>query len=286
MNKPETQTQLRLALQPPCSLVMGPAGSGKTSSIATYAKAGIECFVVVTEPTGADSLHDSWERERLPLNLLHYTVIPPSTAGWSALREMGVKINNMSYKDLSEIRSGIGKEHMKQWDKLIRNMENFHDHRSNELFGDITNFDSSRALILDSLSGFSLISLQNAVGYKPSPHQGEWGAAMSQVENVINKLTSDCQCFFTMTAHIEREPDEITGMSKVTVSTLGRKLAPKIPRFFGEVIRARKDAAGKFLWATIDSESDLKNRALPSGANLPQDFTPIVDAYRRRSTQK
>jgi len=284
MNKPETQ--LRLALQPPCSLVMGPAGSGKTSSIATYAKAGIECFVVVTEPTGADSLHDSWERERLPLNLLHYTVIPPSTAGWSALREMGVKINNMSYKDLSEIRSGIGKEHMKQWDKLIRNMENFHDHRSNELFGDITNFDSSRALVLDSLSGFSLISLQNAVGYKPSPHQGEWGAAMSQVENVINKLTSDCQCFFTMTAHIEREPDEITGMSKVTVSTLGRKLAPKIPRFFGEVIRARKDAAGKFLWATIDSESDLKNRALPSGANLPQDFTPIVDAYRRRSTQK
>ena len=286
MNKQETPTQLRLALQPPCSLVMGPAGSGKTSSIATYARAGIECFVVITEPTGADSLHDSWEREHLNLNLLHYTVIPPSTAGWGALREMGVKINNMSYKDLSEIRSGIGKEHMKQWDKLMRNMENFHDHRSNELFGDVTNFDSSRALILDSLSGFSLISLQNAVGYKPSPHQGEWGAAMSQVENVINKLTSDCQCFFTMTAHIEREPDEITGMSKVTVSTLGRKLAPKIPRFFGEVIRARKDAAGKFLWATIDSESDLKNRALPSGANLPQDFTPIVDAYRRRSTQK
>jgi hypothetical protein len=265
---------------------MGPAGSGKTSSIATYAKAGIECFVVITEPTGADSLHDSWERERLPLNLLHYSVIPPSTAGWGALREMGVKINNMSYKDLSEIRSGIGKEHMKQWDKLIRNMENFHDHRSNESFGDVTNFDSSRALILDSLSGFSLISLQNAVGYKPSPHQGEWGAAMSQVENVINKLTADCNCFFTMTAHIEREPDEITGMSKVTVSTLGRKLAPKIPKFFGEVVRARKDPSGKFLWATIDSEADLKNRALPSGANLPQDFTPIVDAYRRRSTQK
>jgi hypothetical protein len=282
----EVPNQLSLQLQPPCSLVMGPAGSGKTTSIATYAKAGIECFVVITEPTGADSLLDAWERDRLPPNLLHYTVIPPSTAGWGALREMGVKINAMSYKDLSEIRSGIGKEHMKQWDKLMRNMENFHDHRTNESFGDVTLFDSSRALILDSLSGFSLISLQNAVGYKPSPHQGEWGAAMSQVEGVINKLTSDCHCFFTMTAHIEREPDEITGMSKVTVSTLGRKLAPKLPRFFGEVIRARKDPAGKFLWATIDSEADLKNRALPSGSSLPQDFTPIVDAYRRRSTQK
>jgi len=278
--------QLSFQLQPPHSLIMGPAGSGKTTSISTYAAAGIECFVIITEPTGADSLLDAWERLHLDPALLHYTVIPPTTAGWGALKDMGTRINAMSYKDLSELRSGIGKEHMKQWPKLIHNMENFRDDRTGESFGDVTSFDSSRALILDSLSGFSLISLQNAVGYKPSPHQGEWGAAMSQVENVINKLTSDCQCFFTMTAHIEREPDEITGMSKVTVSTLGRKLAPKIPRFFGEVIRARKDASGKFLWATVDSESDLKNRALPSGANLSQDFTPIVDAYRRRSTQR
>ena len=278
--------QLSLPLQPPASLIMGPAGSGKTSSIATYAKAGIECFVTVTEPSGVDSLYDAWEREKLPLSLLHYSVIPPSSAGWSALREMGVKINNMSYKDLSEIRSGIGKEHMKQWDKLMRNFQNFHDDRTGESFGDVTQFDNTRAHILDSLSGFSLISLQNAVGYKPSPHQGEWGAAMSQVENVINTLVGDRHCYFTMTAHIEREPDEITGMSKVTVSTLGRKLAPKIPRFFSEVIRARKDATGKFLWATVDSEADLKNRALPLGANILQDFAPIVDAHQRRLSQR
>jgi hypothetical protein len=286
MEKTSPNAQLNLMLQPPHSLVMGPAGSGKTSSIATYAKAGIECFVVITEPTGADSLHDSWEREKLDLKLLHYTVVPPTTTGWGALKDMGVRINNMSYKDLADLRSGIGKEHMKQWPALIHNMENFHDQRTNESFGDVTAFDSSRALILDSLSGLSLITLQNAVGFKPSPHQGEWGTAMSQVETVIIKLTSDCNCFFTLTAHIEREPDEITGMSKVSVSTLGRKLAPKIPRFFGEVIRARKDPTGKFLWSTLDSEADLKNRALPSNNNLPQDFGPIVDAYRRRVSQR
>lgn len=241
--------------------------------------------MVITEPTGAESLHDAWERENLDPKFLHYTVIPPTTTGWSALREMGVKINNMNYKDLAEIRSGIGKEHMKQWPVLIRNMENFHDHRTGELFGDVTTFGPDRALCLDSLSGLSLITLQNAVGYKPSPHQGEWGTAMSQVETVLLKLTSDCHCFFTLTSHIEREPDEITGMSKVSVSTLGRKLAPKIPRFFGEVIRARKDPAGKFLWATNDGEAELKNRALPSGNALPQDFTPIVNAYRRRLAQ-
>jgi hypothetical protein len=71
-------------------------------------------------------------------------------------------------------------------------------------------------------------------------------------------------------------------MAKITVSTLGRKLAPKIPRFFSEVIRARKDGAGKFFWSTQDSEADLKNRALPSGANIAQDFAPVIEAYRRR----
>jgi hypothetical protein len=71
-------------------------------------------------------------------------------------------------------------------------------------------------------------------------------------------------------------------MAKVSVSTLGRKLAPKIPRFFSEVIRVRKDPTGKFLWSTLDTEADLKNRALASSNNLEASFVPIVDAYKRR----
>lgn len=105
---------------------------------------------------------------------------------------------------------------------------------------------------------------------------------MSTVENLLLKLSSDCNCFFFLTAHVEKEPDEITGMARVTVSTLGRKLAPKIPRFFSEFVRARKTADGKFLWATQDGEADLKNRALTSSASLQPDFSPIVEAYRRR----
>ena len=290
MNQPQPQTPsptpVQRPLQAPHSLIMGPAGSGKTTSIATYARKGIKCFVIVTEPTGVDSLYDAWEREHLDLALLHYTVIPPATAGWSALKEMGIKINAMSYKDLSELRVGIAKETMKQYPILIRNMENFHDDRTGRMCGDVTAFGPDSALILDSLSGLSIIALQTAVGFKPSPHQGEWGSAMSLIENVLLKLSSDCQCYFTVTGHIEKEPDEITGMSKVAVSTLGKKLAPKIPRFFGEVIRARKSGTGQFLWSTIDTESDLKNRALPSRSDLPQDFGPIVDAYRRRLSQR
>jgi hypothetical protein len=273
---------LPASIQPPATLVMGPAGSGKTSSLVTLAKGGVEVFVVVTEPTGVDSLYDAWEREKVPLDLLHYATVAPASAGWGALKDMGVRINAMSYKDLSDLKSGIGKEHQKQYPKLLANLENFHDDRTGQDFGDVTTWGASRALAVDSLSGVSLITLQHTVGFKPSPHQGEWGIAMSATEMLLLKLSSDCQCFFVLTSHIEKEPDEITGMAKVSVSTLGRKLAPKIPRFFSEVVRARKDATGKFLWATLDSEADLKNRALPSSNGFAQDFAPIIDAYRRR----
>lgn len=269
-------------LQAPHVLLMGPTGCGKTYSISTLAEAGLEVFVIVTEPTGVDTLLDVWAAKKLDIGLLHYSSITPAAAGWGALKDMGTRINNMSYKDLSELKSGIGKEHMKQYPKLLQQCENFQCQRTGDFYGDVTTWGANRALVFDSLSGVSLIMLQHTVGFKPSPHQGEWGIAMSAVEMLLLKLSSDCNCFFVLTGHIEKEPDEITGMARVSVSTLGRKLAPKIPRFFSEVVRARKDGSGKFFWATQDSEADLKNRALPSSANLEPSFKPIVEAYRRR----
>jgi hypothetical protein len=52
-----------------------------------------------------------------------------------------------------------------------------------------------------------------------------------------------------MISHIEREIDEVLGGSKVMASTLGRKLAPKLPRYFSDVILAEKTGA-KFSWST------------------------------------
>lgn len=272
-----------MTLQAPHSLLMGPAGSGKTSSIVTFAKKGIECFVIVTEPTGVDSLLDAWEREKAPIDLLHYSVVAPASPGWGALKDLATRINVMNYKDISELKSGIGKEKMTQFPRLLKNLENFSDDRIGKSYGDVTSWGPDRVLCLDSLSGLSLIAMQATVGFKPSPHQGEWGIAMSAIESLLLQLSSDCKCFFVMTAHIEKEPDEITGIAKVGVSTLGRKLAPKIPKFFSEVIRARKDPTGRFLWSTLDQEADLKNRSLPSSSSIAADFGPIVDAYRKRN---
>lgn len=268
-------------LQPPGTLIMGPPGCGKTDVLVTLLLAGLEVFVIVTEPTGVDTLIDACERRKAPIENLHWAVVNPASSGWVGMKEMGLKINAMGYEDLAKLKSGIGKENMKQYPKLLSLFENFVDDRTGRAYGDVTEWDSSRALVVDSLSGLNIIMMQHTVGFKPSPHQGEWGIAMNSLEMLLLKLSSDCKCFFVLTAHVEKEPDELTGGTKIYASALGRKLAPKIPRFFSEVILARKNGTD-FLWSTASSEADLKFRALPNSDRITPSFQPIVDAYKRR----
>ena len=108
---------------------------------------------------------------------------------------------------------------------------------------------------------------------------------MNVIEKVVLKMTSDRNSFFVMTAHVEKELNEISGAQQVMTSTLGRKLAPKLPRFFSEVVYAKRTVSGteaKFTWSTVDVNADLKNRSLPISTSLEPNFRPVVEAYRKR----
>lgn len=273
-----------MKMQPPAILLQGAPGAGKTDSLTTYIAGGVELFVICTEPGGVESLIDSVERRKLDMNKLHWCNILPATEGWVAITEMVNKIGAMGYKDLQDIKSGVGKsETRKPAMALLQSLKNFHCDRTGEDFGDCTTWDHTRALCIDSLSGISIISRALTVGYKPAMHQGEWGVAMDFIEQLLLKLTSDRRCFFTLTAHVEKEINELTGGNQIMASTLGRKLAPKIPRFFSEVVYAqRRLDEPKFRWSTIESNADLKNRALPISDKLIPDFKPIVESFRNR----
>ena len=119
------------------------------------------------------------------------------------------------------------------------------------------------------------------IGDKVTAHQGEWGIAMNMIDKLLLTLTSNLQCLFVLTAHIEREMDEVTGGTKLMTSTLGRKLAPKIPRFFSEVVLTSTEG-GKYYWNTTSANIDLKHRALPLGQKLNPSFAPIIAAYNQR----
>lgn len=273
-----------MKLQPPANLIMGASGSGKTTSLVTYIEAGLDLFVLCTEPGGPESLLDACRTKRLPIEKLHWTTCLPATQGWSGLNDVAMKISGMDFESLSKIKTGVGKEHTREAAMhLLRMLADFHDERTGKNYGDVTTWDSSRAFALDSLSGLSSIAWALTVGHKPTAHMGEWNIAMNFISDLLMKLTADRSCHFTLTAHVEKEQNEITGVNQIMASTLGRKLAPKIPRFFSEVVYAQRTAAApQFRWSTIDSAADLKNRALPVSPILEPSFTPIVEAYNAR----
>lgn len=271
-----------MRLQPPSVILAGPAGSGKTSSLATLIKAGLELFVVTTEPSGAESLIDACERIKAPIDRLHWAECLPTSEGWADLLDMTSKVSSMDQKGLSDIKD-MGKASFRPAaDRFIRTFANFHCDRTGKDFGDVTKFGCDRALALDSLTGLTQIAWGCTVGYKPTANPGEWGIGQNFIYNILKKINSDRQCFFAVTAHIEKEVDEMSGVRRIMVSTLGAKLAPKIPPLFSEVVLTSKRIDGKFYWSTLDPGMDLKNRALPNAPSLDPDFKPVVEAYSRR----
>ena len=272
-----------IKLQPPSVLLEGASGSGKTSSIVTLLLAGIEVFVIGTEPGFIDSLIDRVRELKAPMDKLHWMSVLPATEGWDALDEMTQKIGSLDFEGISKIK-GIGKEKTRvPATKFLGALKDFRCERDGKSHGSFTTWGDDRALVVDSLSGLSTIAWYLTVGNKPTGAPGEWNIAMNFIEAILMKINSDRKCYFVLTAHIEKEMDEITGVQRIMTSTLGRKLAPKIPRFFSEVVYAqRTTAAPQFRWSTIDANADLKNRVLPVSNVLLPDFKPVVEGHKKR----
>lgn len=271
-------------IQSPSFMILGPAGSGKTYSITTLVEAGLEVFVSITEPNGIDTLLDAMREKNLPLEKLHWHYTPPTAPGWSAITNMARTINTQDYESITKLKQGIDKNSTNQIMKFLSNLANFKcDHCGHE-FGDVTSWGPDRAYVIDSLSGLNVLVMDNTIGFKPAAHQGEWGVAMNLEDKLLLKLTSDLKCFFVLIGHIDREVDEISGAQRVMAAALGRKNAPRIARYFSEIVLCKRNGT-KFSWATTDTQADLKNRALPISADLPPSFKSAVDVYRRRLTQ-
>jgi len=263
------------------TLLLGPPGAGKTTSLVTFIEAGLELFVIITDPGGDEALLDAMRVRKLPLDKLHMYYVSAASPSWETLLKMTTLIKTMGYKALSEIKSGIEKQDYQQFFELLSIMHNFVDARTREEFGPVDSWGPDRAFALDSLSGVNTMALDMMVGAKPSAHQGEWGVAMNAEEKLIKKLCADTKCFFVLTAHVQTLMDQTIGRPMLMVDALGTKLAPKLPKDFSDIVYTYREGTD-FFWSTVAANIDLKARTLPLEDKMQPSFGQVVEAWQKR----
>lgn len=262
---------------------MGDSGAGKTYSITTLLEAGLKVFVIITEATGLDSLLDAITTKNLPIDNLHWKVIPPTTQNMSSILEQAQKVNTLDFEGLQRLKSGVSKRDCQQYITLLNTISNFTCDRTKNSYGDVTEWDDKRAFVLDSLSGLNEMVIQNTVGTRPTIQLQEYGIIQAQQRALINAISST-RAYFILTTHLDRLVDEMSGGLRIMALTVGKKLAPDLPKFFSEVVLAQREGT-KFTWSTASSTTIVKNRALSVSDSLPPSFAPIIEAHERRKLQ-
>lgn len=265
-------------------LIEGATGTGKTHALGTAAEAvgeaGGEFFALFTE-SGLETLLGFWTDRKLPVPpYVHWHVLARPQGSFTTLAESAGLINTLAQESLHKLQDPKRTQH-NQFVSLLKALASFEDHRTGANFGAVDSWGPNRVLAMDSLTGINPIALSLVVGGKPVKSQADWGIAQDQIEKLIRQLTDGCKCHFLLTAHVEREVDQVFGGIKITVSTLGRALAPKIPPMFSDVILSQREGT-KFLWSTANTQADLKARNLPIADGLAPNFAPIFEKWRSR----
>lgn len=270
-----------MSLAPPSTLLIGAGGTGKTTSICTLLAEGLSVRMIATETSAPNRVLEECRKRDISTVQFDWCFVSPSPPKWDTLIQSAQAVNVMSIKDIADMKGGIAKQDGKQWITMLNNLANFKSDRNGVSHGDVTTWDENCALVIDGLTGVSTMSRNLTVGLKPNPAPGEWGIMQSNIQNLLLKLTSDCRCFFVLIGHVERETNELTGLSNITVSTLGAKLAPKLPPLFTNVVYAKR-VGTNFLWSTADTGVDTKSGDLPLSDTILPSFKPIVDSFRAR----
>ena len=261
-------------------LLEGPTGTGKTHALATLAETGIELFVLFAE-NGLETFLGYWadRGKEIPPNV-HWHVLPRGTGSFQILADMAHKINNTSMEALFKMNDPDRNKSNQYW-VLLNALTDFPDDRTGKRFGPVDSWGPDRAFAIDSLSALNPWAMGLIVGNKPLKDQRDWGVAQDLIEKLLRQLTDGCKCHFVLLSHVERETDQIYGGVKITVSTLGRALAPKIPPMFSDVILTVREGKN-FSWSTASPQADLKTRNLGIADGLPPSFVPIIDKWKSR----
>lgn len=261
-------------------MLMGPAGTGKTHSIGTLLEAGVEVFYLGLE-SGLESLFGYFTDQKKPIpEKLHWHTVAPPSASFTEMIDAATKINQFSLDALAKMTDPNKSKH-NQFVSLLNALNNFTDERDGKAYGAVNTWDTSRALVIDGLTGMCRCAMSLVVGGKAIKSQSDWGIAQDTVEKLVRMLCDNCKCHFILISHVERETDQVLGGVKLMPSALGKALPPKLPPMFSDAILTVREGS-TWKWDTASAMADVKTRNLPINANNPPTFLPIIEKWKAR----
>lgn len=206
---------------------------------------------------------------------LHVAAINQAPPDWEVVRKFVSLANAMSMDDLVKMKDP-GRSKYVQFSNLFETCKNFVCRDCGEVIGDISELDEGWAAVTDSMTAISKIAMQAVAGGKPIKSLPEYGNAMDFVEAFYNLFWGATKCSAITLAHVDRETNPVTGMSNLTLHTIGQKLAPRLVKIPDEIILQQHDPVRHtYSWSTIADGITLKRRRLPESASLPPTFAQI-----------
>lgn len=267
------------------TLLFGPIGSGKSFCVRTLLReypdhvgktrrgVGKEVFLLALEP-GAEASHAGLTCE---MGFHRHTLLP-ADGNWEQTRDFVEKMGKLdTVEDLAKIRlpPGVRSEYQ-QYLTLYDVRANFVCDMCGESFGSIREWNDNRIFVNDGLSGITQIATHYINGPRPFLALALYQPVMGLIRSYIHECVG-LNCSYVLLAHWDREKDEVTRQTSITIDTIGQKLAPRILKEFDEIAITHHEAGKKFWWSTLDDGVELKCRRLPYSDNIMPDFGVIFD---------
>lgn len=262
-------------------IILGEPGSGKTHSLKTlrtvHRKAGFKPLEigVLSLDKNVYPVLGNWFRNPQPdegivkirtINMTSVVTKKGEKSGLDRLEDMFKNVSQLSNEQIQKTTFGSQGQLL----EVVGALKSFKaDDGTN--WGDITTWGTNRVLVIDQLSNLTTAARRLAVGNKPALTQPDYQVIQNTLLELINTILYDVRCHVVLLAHIEYEPDEVTGGKRIFPATLGVKLAPRIGKDFSDIVLA-KFTKGKWSWSTVDSQAALKTMHLPVKESFDADF--------------
>lgn len=273
-------------LEGPKIILIGPSGTGKTRSLGTMVDWAAKqspprpVRILFTE-NGLETLLGYWTDRNLPVPPnLAWHVVKTKTIPLKDLLAGAKNVGLLSYKALTEMVDP-NRSANNPYLKIMEILASFKDDRTGKDLGNIGEWGNDVIFGIDSLSELANACMKMVIGTKPTASPSDYGVAQNNLMNLLRYLTQGFAPTLVMTAHVQRQQDEISGAVKLQTKAIGKALGDDIPQLFSETIGCVREGTNWY-WDTANSQLDTKTRYLPIASKITPDFSQIMDKWLRR----